>query len=118
MMMNDAAAFDARFAIVLQRTQQLVERTERQLQTLRISAEEFEAQTASQADDLITLQQLTREAEAIGTLYEYFLTRLNETSAQQGIQQADSRVLSEAVIPIEPSEPRKSMIVACRRSLG
>ena len=113
-----AAAFDARFAFVVQRTQQIVERTEQQLRTLRISAEELEAQTASQAEDLITLQQLTREAEAIGTLYEYFLTRLNETSAQQGIQQADSRVLSDAVVPIGPSEPRKSIVVVLSAILG
>lgn len=113
-----AAAFDARFEFVLQRAQQNVQRTEQQLDALRISATELEAQTASQAEDLITLQQLTREAEAIRTLYEYFLTRLNETSAQQGIQQADSRVLSEAVIPSFPSEPRKSMIVALSAILG
>jgi len=67
---------------------------------------------------LIQLQQLTREAEAIRLLYEYFLTRLKETSAQQGIQQADSRILSNAVVPNIPASPRKSLILAMSGILG
>lgn len=112
------SAFDLRFDFVLERARQNLVRADQQLEALNASALDLEAQIASQGEDLITLQQLTREAEAIRTLYEYFLTRLNETTAQQGIQQADSRVLSNAVIPLAPSEPRKSMIVALSAILG
>ena len=112
------SAFDLRFDFVLERARQNLVRADQQLEALNASALDLEAQIASQGEDLITLQQLTREAEAIRTLYEYFLTRLNETSAQQGIQQADSRVLSNAVIPSVPSEPRKSRIVALSAILG
>lgn len=112
------SAFDLRFDFVLERARQNLVRADQQLEALNASALDLEAQIASQGEDLITLQQLTREAEAIRTLYEYFLTRLNETSAQQGIQQADSRVLSNAVIPSGPSEPRKSRIVALSAILG
>lgn len=115
---NMAAAFDARFEFVKQRTRQDINRTQQQLVALQGSAAELDSQIELQGADLITLQQLTREAEAIRTLYEYFLTRLNETSAQQGIQQADSRVLSNAVVPSAPSEPRKSRIVALSAILG
>jgi len=76
------------------------------------------ASIGRQNDDLITLQQLTREAEAVRLLYETFLRRLQETSAQQGIQQADSQILSNAVIPLFPSEPRKTMIVFAAMVLG
>ncbi|WP_297339851.1 polysaccharide biosynthesis tyrosine autokinase, partial [Pseudophaeobacter sp.] len=41
-----------------------------------------------------------------------------ETSVQQGIQQADSRVLSQAVLPRVPSAPRKSRILALSAILG
>lgn len=112
------SAFDLRFDFVLERARQNLVRADQQLEALNASALDLEAQIASQGEDLITLQQLTREAEAIRTLYEYFLTRLNETSAQQGIQQADSRVLSNAVIPSVPSKPRKSWIVALSAILG
>ena len=76
------------------------------------------ADLEQQSEDLITLQQLTREAEAARVLYNYFLTRFNETSAQQGIQQADSRIISDAVIPNAPSELRKPLILAMSGMLG
>ena len=102
-----AQAFDTRFQQVLQRRQIELSRTDQQLRALRASEVELNRALDQQGEDLITLQQLTREAEATRVLYEYFLTRFNETSAQQGIQQADSRILSNAVVPVGPSDPRK-----------
>jgi len=64
------------------------------------------------------LQQLSREADAGRVLYEHFLSRLNETSAQQGNQRADSRILSDAVVPQHPSAPRKALILAMSAVLG
>ena len=112
------AAFDTRYMQVLARADLEQNRTGVQLTALRNSATEIEAQIAQQSKDLIQLQQLTREAEAIRLLYEYFLTRLKETSAQQGIQQADSRILSNAVVPTGPASPRKSRILAMSGILG
>ncbi|WP_108838560.1 polysaccharide biosynthesis tyrosine autokinase [Tateyamaria sp. Alg231-49] len=113
-----AQAFDTRFQQVLQRRQIELTRTDQQLRALRTSEVELNRALDQQGEDLITLQQLTREAEATRVLYEYFLTRFNETSAQQGIQQADSRILSNAVVPLNPSEPRKPLILAMSGMLG
>lgn len=113
-----AKAFDLGFESVVQRKRLDAVRADQQLAALRASEAELTGQISRQSEDLITLQQLTREAEATRVLYEYFLTRLNETSAQQGIQQADSRILSNAVVPTAPSEPRKSLIVALSLVLG
>ena len=82
-----------------------------QLTALSLSQASLEAQIARQSEDMIALQQLTREAEATRLLYEHFLTRLKETSAQQGIQQADSRILSQAVVPGTPTSPDTMQIV-------
>lgn len=111
-------AFDLRAVALVQGMSQDLMRTDQQLKALAASKSELEALVARQGDDLITLQQLTREAEATRALYEYFLTRLKETSAQQGIQQADSRILSQAVIPERPYFPRKSRIVVMAAVLG
>ena len=100
-----AEAFDRRFQQLLTRAELEATRSGSQIAALEQSQTELEAQIAAQSADLITLQQLTREAEASRLLYEYFLSRLKETSAQQGIQQADSRVLSRAVIPVNPASP-------------
>lgn len=112
------AAFDIRFSSLLERAEQNVESAALQIEALDLAEQELEARIATQSRDLIALQQLTREAEATRLLYEYFLSRLKETSAQQGIQQADSRILSDAVIPLVPSEPKKSRIVALAGILG
>ncbi|WP_299734059.1 polysaccharide biosynthesis tyrosine autokinase [uncultured Tateyamaria sp.] len=113
-----AQAFDTRLAQVLQRKQAELTRADQQLRALRGSEIELNRALDQQGEDLITLQQLTREAEATRVLYEYFLTRFNETSAQQGIQQADSRILSDAVIPLRPAEPRKPLVLALAAIIG
>jgi capsular exopolysaccharide synthesis family protein len=115
---RSVAAFDVRFSSLLLRAEQNVESASLQVLALDRSEQELEARIATQSRDLIALQQLSREAEATRLLYEYFLSRLKETSAQQGIQQADSRILSDAVIPNVPSEPKKTRIVALAGILG
>ncbi|MCZ0963677.1 polysaccharide biosynthesis tyrosine autokinase [Paracoccus benzoatiresistens] len=71
-----------------------------------------------QSQELTRLEQLAREAEAGRLLYEHFQTRLKEVAAQQGINKADSRVLSQAVIPSGAAAPRKSMILVMSALLG
>ena len=66
----------------------------------------------------MVLRQLQREAEANRLLYQHFLERMKETSAQQGIQQADSRTLSPAVAPLHPASPRRLPVVAIGAALG
>ncbi|SHM69528.1 capsular exopolysaccharide family [Roseovarius litoreus] len=112
------AAFDTRLAAVISGLQTNLTRVERQLASLTASAATLEEQITQQTEDLIQLRQLRREAEATRLLYEHFLTRLGETSAQRGIQQADSRLISSAVVPQVPSFPRKSLILALSGMLG
>lgn len=110
--------FDNRLELVISRLNVELTRADQQLVALNTSEDALSAELDQQGEDLITLQQLTREAEATRVLYEYFLTRFNETSALQGIQQADSRILSNAVIPNSASEPRRSLILAMSGMLG
>ncbi|KEP68719.1 chain-length determining protein [Thioclava dalianensis] len=115
---GDAAAFARRYAQVVTRARQEVARLEGQLGALERSEAQFDAQIARQSDDMIALQELSREAEASRTLYAYFLSRLKETSAQQGIHQADSRILSRAIVPLAPSTPRVGLILGLAAVLG
>ncbi len=113
-----ATAFDTRFEQIKARAALDATRSAQQLTALRQSLPQLESQLEAQGQDLITLQQLQREAEASRLLYEYFLARLKETSAQEGIQQADSRILSNAVTPLEPASPRKSLLTLVGGLLG
>ncbi|MCT4372282.1 polysaccharide biosynthesis tyrosine autokinase [Yangia mangrovi] len=113
-----AESFRTRFEQLSARAQAELTRNTSQLAALQNSLAELERQTEQQSQDLITLQQLSREAEASRLLYEYFLSRLKETSAQQGVQQADSRIISPAVEPVQASAPRKPLILAMSGILG
>lgn len=114
----DRTAFDIRFQQVMDRAALELNRATNQIATLNSTIEVRHAQIERQSVDLVELQQLQREAEASRLIYEYFLSRLKETSVQQGIQQADSRVLSRAVVPLTPSAPRKPLVLAMSFLLG
>ncbi|MGV6839096.1 MAG: GumC family protein [Planktomarina sp.] len=116
--LTDMAPFTARFDDLVTRAQVDLDRAQAQAAAVQKSITDLETQVAAQADDLIKLQQLEREAEANKLIYEFFLARLKETSVQQGIQQADSRVLSPAVVPRTPSAPRKAMVLALSLIVG
>lgn len=81
-------------------------RAEEQLAAAARSVSELEQMVDSQSADMVTLRQMEREAEATRLIYESFLGRLKEVSVQQGIQQADSRILSQAIPPGAPSHPQ------------
>ena len=115
---GDRTAFDTRFQQVLSRAALELNRAQTQVTTLNTSVQTLSAQLEEQSADLVELQQLQREAAASRQIYEYFLTRLKETSVQQGVQQADSRILSEAVVPYRASAPRKMMILAVAILMG
>jgi len=113
-----ATAFDTRIQQIIDGLAFDAARSEQQITALRASESSLQIQISQQGQELITLQQLTRETEATRLLYEYFLTRLKETSAQQGIQQADSRILSDAVVPNSASFPKKSLMLGLAGTMG
>lgn len=59
----------------------------------------------------VQLRELDREAEANRLLLQTFLTRFKETSSQDGMQQADARIISEADVPTIASFPKKKLIL-------
>ncbi len=111
-------AFDTRFEPILERARLEVLRTSERIATLERSVTELAERIERQSTELLKLQQLEREAAASRQIYEYFLGRLKETSVQQGVHRADSRILSRALVPEEPSKPRKSLIVSVAMFLG
>ncbi len=113
-----AETFETQYAVLLTRAQQEVLRLEAQFEAVDTSIVELTERIETQSSELVRLQQLEREAQANGLIYEAFLSRLKETTVQQGIQQADSRVLSQAVVPLSPSAPKKPMILALSLILG
>lgn len=112
------AAFNARFDQLITQTELERSRLENQTIALEESIAQQAIATNDQSTDLITLQQLQREAEASRLLYEYFLSRLKETSVQSGIQTPDTRLLSRAGEPLRASSPNKPVILIISLILG
>ncbi|WP_377509520.1 polysaccharide biosynthesis tyrosine autokinase [Octadecabacter sp. R77987] len=108
---RDAELAEQRFAAVLDTARNVADRSTMQTTTLTQAVADLQAQIEMQSADLVMLQQLRREAEASRLIYEYFLNRLKETSVQQGIQEADARVLSTAFVPGGPVSPRLSTLL-------
>ena len=111
-------SFDQRFTQIIERAEFELERNRQQQTAVARSVQDIERQVTEQSADLLKLEQLQREAEASRVIYEYFLGRLKETSVQQGIQQADSLILSNAVVPKYPSSPRKMLIILVMAIFG
>lgn len=109
--------FDARLDTILDRAQAQLERLRRQVASLQTSSEQLVGRIERQSADLVRIQQMEREVEATRTLYETFLTRLKEITVQRGLQQADSRVLSDAM-PGGQVAPRAARIQALSLILG
>ncbi len=75
--------------------------------TLTESLGELEDRAFGQSKTSVQLRQLEREAEASQLIYQNFLNRFKETSEQEGLQQADARIISEATPPGAPSKPNR-----------
>ncbi|WP_377067513.1 GumC family protein [Roseovarius ramblicola] len=109
--------FDQRLEALVSRAASGYDRQLSQVNALAESYRTLQERIERQSADLVRIEQMRREVETTRTLYETFLTRLKETTVQRGLQQADSRVLSDA-IPGEKVAPRTSLILALSMVLG
>jgi polysaccharide biosynthesis transport protein len=66
----------------------------------------------------VRLRELQREAEANRTLYESYLARSKEATAQESLEMPDSRIVTKAGIPIRPSSPKTMLILGLAAMLG
>jgi capsular exopolysaccharide synthesis family protein len=57
----------------------------------------------------VELQDLTRDAETNRQLFQTFLTRFREIVEQQGLADADAKILSAADAPTFPSHPKTAL---------
>ena len=81
-------------------------------QSLEESLANEQSQRSAGESARIRLRELSRHAAANRALYESFLGRFKETREQQGIQEADARIISAAAVPAEPSYPKKGLFAA------
>jgi capsular exopolysaccharide synthesis family protein len=90
--------------------------------TASIEASLARSRSELAANNLATvgLKELERKAEATRTPYQSYLERFKQTAAQQGIEEADARILSRAVPPTAPSSPNvpRNLVIGLLLALG
>jgi len=74
--------------------------------------------TVGQREAEVQLRELERAAATSRTLYEQFLQRFKETSDQEGIVEADARVVAAAAPPVSPSTPGTKVFAAAGFTLS
>ncbi|MFW0758984.1 GumC family protein [Pseudomonas sp. H11T01] len=99
--------------------QQVVAGIEREYQlaqaneaSLRQSFNSNKAQIQNISRKEFQLREFQREVDSSRALYETFLTRLKETTATSDIDSTKARIVDPALVPLEASKPRKTLIVA------
>ena len=80
-------------------------------ESIQLSLTELRGVSAGTSKDAIRLRELERDAAATRTLFESFLTRFKETTEQESLQTADSRIIERAVVPTSPTWPNKKIIL-------
>jgi polysaccharide biosynthesis transport protein len=79
--------------------------------SLRATLEQLQKSTANEDQSEVQLRELERESQANRTLYESFLNRFKQTSAQEDLQQPDARLVTAAKVPGAASYPKRGMII-------
>ncbi len=82
-----------------------ISRIQAQLDALIVLEDQLTQMIQRQSAEQIKLGELSRKAEALRGLNEYFLQRMGETTSMAGMQAADSRVLSYATVRLIPTRP-------------
>lgn len=117
---NGAAVirFNAELQAVLNRLKREIASSEQNTSKLQASVSELESRQSEQATNMVKLRQLEREAQAASLIYETFLSRLKETTVQQGVHKADAIVISKARIPKSRSFPRYRVVLSAALFIG
>jgi len=88
------------------------------VRTLEENLDQLKVESFQVSRAQVQMRELDREAEANRLLLQTFLTRFKETSSQDGMQQADARIISRADIPTGASFPKKNLMLVLAGFVG
>lgn len=104
----------------LQKAEAEVTAAERNLTALKQQQQSLESSATDPGEAAVQLRTLEKDAQASRALFETFLNRSKQTREQQGLEQADARLVSKADVPVAPSFPDNSLflLIALAGGLG
>ncbi len=87
-------------------------------QSLRDNIDRVAGRNSDANEAQVKLRELEQKATALKAVYESYLNRYEEASQQRSFPIAKARVISEAGVPVSPSSPKKTMVLALSAVLG
>ena len=103
---------------ILQSTQHDYDVARSREASLQQSFEQLQGVSSTSGQAQVRLRELQREAEANRTLYESYLARYKESTAQESLDMPDSHVVTNASVPIAPSWPKTWLLLGLALTLG
>ncbi|MBU3962432.1 MAG: polysaccharide biosynthesis tyrosine autokinase [Alphaproteobacteria bacterium] len=86
--------------------------------SLRESIAGVTGKNSQATKSLVHLRELEQKATALKTLYQSYLDRYEQANQKQTFPIAQARVISDAGVPVSPSSPKKTMVLALSAVLG
>ena len=87
-------------------------------QSLQQSVADATGVSAVANETKVQLRELEREAETYKNLYQTFLQRYQEAVQQQSFPVTEARIITRAIPSLDPSHPRKALILALFSVIG
>lgn len=105
-------------ARVLENTREAYRVAQSREQALKNSLGQLQSTSSNSNQSQVRLRELQREADANRILYESFLARYKQTTAQESLELPDSRIVARAAIPLRHSFPKTGLILALAILVG
>lgn len=109
---------DREIAKVLRSLQSQVEVARSREQTLERRLNDVQSRATTSAEAEVQLRGLEKEAETKRTVYQTFLATAQQTAEPSRINQANARIASTAIPPVDPFSPRKKLFVIVGLFIG
>lgn len=87
-------------------------------QSLRDNMNNVAGKNSDANEAQVKLRELEQKSTSLKTVYESYLNRYEQASQQRSFPIAKARVISEAGVPVSPSSPKKTMVLALSAVLG
>ncbi|MCV6602785.1 MAG: exopolysaccharide transport family protein [Cohaesibacter sp.] len=103
---------------VLKVIEQDLKRARKVEANLKKELAQLQQQTGHLKKSLVPLRELERKAEAARSVYVSTLTRIREIRAQQGVNDSNVRVISEASLPLKNQRISRSLLAMLGAAFG
>ncbi len=95
-----------------------LERATKNERALAAAQSALKLQTIAHDQAFVALDELTRELDARRSVYKAFLARAGETREQSNIDNTNTRIISRAIPPVQPSWPPRAILLAGAVTVG